>query len=107
MSKIDELDWKDDEIEFWFNDNEIYDTKEKRNNLKRIQKANSLGLGSNTHNVEKKLRKHKRELGWEEPKKEKKKYKWIDLMSGYEEGMQWRIRLIIHSDGALGYSFNI
>ena len=73
--------------------------------MKRIEKINSLGLGSNTYKIEKKLRKDMKEQKWEEPKKEKKNFKWIDLMSGYEEGMQWRIRLIIHSDGELGYSF--
>lgn len=107
MDKIDESEWKEDEIRFWFNDNEIYDTKEKRSNLKRIEKANSLGLGGNTYNIESKLRKHMKETGWREPKKEKKKYKKFDLISGYEEGIQWRIRIIIHSDENIGYSIEI
>ena len=55
MSNIDESDWKDDETEFWFESDEIYDTKEKRNNLKRIEKINSMGLGSNTYYIERNL----------------------------------------------------
>lgn len=105
MKKIDELDWKDDEIDFWFEDNEICDTKEKRCNLKRAEKVNSSGLGSNTYNIERQLRKDMKDWKWKEPRKEKKKFKWIDLISGYEERVQWRIRLIVHSDGNIGYSF--
>lgn len=107
MMKTDELEWKDDEIIFWFEDNEIYDTKEKRNELKRTEKINSLGLGSNTYNIEKKLRKDMKEQKWKEPKKEKKRYKKFDLISGYEEGVQWRIRIVIHSDEGIGYSIEV
>ena len=105
MKSIDELEWEGDEIEFWFGHNEICDTREKRCNLKRAEKANSLGLGSNTYNIERQLRKDMKDWKWKEPRKEKKKFKWIDLISGYEEKVQWRIRLIIHSNGELGYSF--
>jgi len=106
-NEIIPLEWEEDEIEFWFGDYEIYDTKEKRNNLKRIEKINSLGLGSNNRNIESILRKHKGELNWIEPKKEKKKYKKFDLINGYEEGKQWRIRIVIHSDENIGYSIEI
>ena len=112
MNKIDELEWKDDEIEFWFESNERYDTKEKRDNLKRNEKINSLGLGSNNRNIESELRKHKKELGWKEPerrglKSKNTKYKKIDLLSGYEDEGRWRIRMKINSKGGLWFWIEI
>lgn len=108
MSEIDELDWKDDEVEFCFESDEVYDTKEKRNTQNRIEEISSLGLGSDNRNIENALRKHKKELNWEElerrgkkkmEQKEKMKYKKIDLLNGYEKEMQWRIRMKINSNG--------
>lgn len=106
------LEWEEDKIVFWFGYNEIYDTKEKRNTLNRIKKANSLGLGSNTYNVESKLRKHKRELKWEEPerrgmKSKNMRYKKFDIANGYEEGLQWRVRMKINSEGNINFWFEI
>ena len=112
MSKIDELNWKDDEVEFWFESNEIYDTKEKRNNLKRIEKVNSLGLGSDNRNIESKLRKRKKDLNWKEPEKrgnkkmkqnKKMKYKTFVLDSGYEKKRRWQIRMRINGEGKLWF----
>ena len=108
MSKIDELDWKDDEIEFWFESNEVYDSKEKRMNLKRIEKSNSLGLGSDNRNIESKLRKHKKGLGWKEPERrgskfKNMKYKKMDLLNGYEDEERWRIRMKVNSKGKLWF----
>lgn len=116
MTKMNELEWEDDKVEFWFEKNEIYDTKEKRNNLKRIEKINSLGLGSDNRTIESKLRKHKKDLGWKEPEKrgnkkmrqkEKMKYKNFDLLSGYEDGIQWRIRMRINSKGNINFRIDI
>ena len=102
MKQMSELNWKEDEIEIWFENPS--DDREIRYKNKIEEKYQSYGLGSNTYNIEKKLRKDMKEQNWKEPKKEKKKYKKFDLISGYEDGVQWRVRVIIHSDGNIGYS---
>ena len=116
MKKIDELDWEEDKIEFWFESNEVYDSREKRNELKHIEQLNSLGLGSDKTNIETKLRKHKKDLGWKEPERrgqkkmkqnKKMKYKNFDLLSGYEDGMQWRIRMRINSRGNIKFRVDV
>ena len=99
MSKIDELEWKEDKIEFYFespsNEREI------RYKNKYEEKYQSYGLGSNTYYIEKKLRKDMKKLNWKE--KEKMKYKKIDLANGYEENRRWQIRMKVNSEGKLWF----
>jgi len=104
MNKIDESDWKEDETEFWFGN--ILDSRESRNKDKYEEKYENFGIGTITHDIESTLRKHKKELDWKEPETRGKKsrgikYKKFDLFSGYENGVQWFVRLKISSNGKI------
>lgn len=110
MNKLKESDWKEDKIEFHFED--ISDGRESRNRNKYKEKYESYGLGSNTYYIEKKLRKDKKELKWKEKERRgrksiqnnpKMKYKTIDLINGYEEKRRWQIRMKINSGGKLWF----
>lgn len=112
MKAIDELDWEDDEIEFWFEDYDVYDTREKRCNLKRIEKVNSSGLGSNTYDIERQLRKDMKDWKWKEPerrgsKSKNTKYRKMNVLNGYEDGIRWRIRMKVNNKGKLWFWIEI
>ena len=107
-NEIIPLEWEEDEIEFWFGDYEVYDSREERCNLKRTEKMNSLGLGSNTYNIERTLRKDMKDRKWKEPerrgsKSKNMKYKKFDLLNGYVKKRKWQIRMKVNSEGKLWF----
>lgn len=96
------LERKEDEIEFWVE--KPSDEREIRYKNKYEEKYQRYGLGSNTYNIEKKLRNDMKELRWKESerrgsKSKNMKYKKMDLMNEYEDEERWRVRMKVNSKG--------
>ena len=104
MSKIDESEWKDAEIEFLFDDK--LDSRVSRNKAKGMEDYCFTEIGGDNRIIEKKINRDLERTKWKEwwrMEREKKSYKNFDLISGYENRIQWRIRMKINEKGKIYY----